>query len=416
MTSWRKLGKAIVVDVSPLKGNPDFRMFFLSRVTSSAARQIIIVAVPLQIFAATGSSLAVGLIGAAQLVPLFAIALIGGALADALDRRWLLMVGQALIALTCLGLALYAFSGALSVWPIYVLVALNAAIFAVEQPTRTAVLPTIVSGSDLPSALALNQVLSQFSKAAVPAIGGFMVVLAGVGFTYTAAAVLALAGALSIQRIKSLPPSGGGRAFGAKSIVEGLRYLRGERLIKGALVIDLNAMIFGMPSALFPEIGTEVLGGNAATVGLLYSAPGVGALVAALTSGWLRRVRRQGMTIIVSVVTWGLAIALFGFATSIGVAFVLLALAGAADVVSAVFRNTVIQLTVSDELRGRISSVHIATVSGGPRLGDLEAGVVASLATPRFSVVSGGLACALGTLVIAKLIPELRRYQKPGPD
>lgn len=416
MTSWRKLGKAIVVDVSPLKGNPDFRMFFLSRVTSSAARQIIIVAVPLQIFAETGSSLAVGLIGAAQLVPLFAIALIGGALADALDRRWLLMVGQALIALTCLGLALYAFSGALSVWPIYVLVALNAAIFAVEQPTRTAVLPTIVSGSDLPSALALNQVLSQFSKAAVPAIGGFMVVLAGVGFTYTAAAVLALAGALSIQRIKSLPPSGGGRAFGAKSIVEGLRYLRGERLIKGALVIDLNAMIFGMPSALFPEIGTEVLGGNAATVGLLYSAPGVGALVAALTSGWLRRVRRQGMTIIVSVVTWGLAIALFGFATSIGFAFVLLALAGAADVVSAVFRNTVIQLTVSDELRGRISSVHIATVSGGPRLGDLEAGVVASLATPRFSVVSGGLACALGTLVIAKLIPELRRYQKPGPD
>lgn len=413
MSNRRRLGRSIVVDVSPLRGNRDFQMFFLSRVSSSAARQIIIVAVPLQIFSITNSSLAVGLIGAAQLIPLFAVALIGGALADALDRRWLLIVGQVSIAVTCLGLAAYAFSGARPVWPIYAIVALNAAIFAIEQPTRTAVLPTIVGAEDLPSALALNQVLSQLSKAAVPALAGLLIAIVGSGPTYVAAGALAFVGALAVTRISSLPPSGGGTAFGWRSIAEGLRYLRREPLIRGSLIIDLNAMVFGMPSALFPEIGTQVLGGDAATVGLLYAAPGIGALVAALTSGWLRDVRRQGMTIIVSVVIWGLAIALFGFATSIGLALVLLAVAGAADVVSAVFRNTVIQLTVSDELRGRISSVHIATVSGGPRLGDLEAGVVASVTSTRFSVVSGGLACALGTLLIAKLIPELRRYERP---
>lgn len=416
MTSWKRIGKSIIVDVSPLKGNRDFQMFFVSRVTSSAARQIIIVAVPLQIYEATNSSLAVGLIGAAQLIPLFAVALVGGALADALDRRWLLVVGQTSIAVTCLGLAAYAFGAAMPIWPIYLLVAVNAGIFAVEQPTRTAVLPTIVAAGDLPSALALNQVLSQLSKAAVPAVGGFMVVLVGYGYTYAAAAVLALIGAISIRRMRRLPPSGGGRTAGIKSIVEGLRYLRQEPLIKGALVIDLNAMIFGMPSALFPAIGTVVLGGDAATVGLLYSAPGVGALIAALTSGWLRQVTRQGLTIIVSVVIWGFAIAVFGFASSIGLALLLLAVAGAADVVSAVFRNTVVQLTVSDDLRGRISSVHIATVSGGPRLGDLEAGVVASLTSTQFSVVSGGLACAVGTLLIGKLIPELRRYRRPGSE
>jgi MFS family permease len=401
----------VIVDVSPLRGNRDFQLFFVSRALSSVARQVVVVAVPLQIFAMTGSSLAVGLIGAVQLIPLFTVALVGGALADALDRKWLLIIGQGLTAATCVGLALLAFAGTPPLWSIYLLVALNAAVFAVEQPTRTAVLPTIVSSSDLPSALALNQVLGQVSKAAVPALTGLLVVVVGTGPTYIFAATSAGIGALVLRGVMSLAPVGGGTAFGYHSILEGIRYLRRAPLIKGALIVDLNAMVFGMPSALFPEIGTEVLGGDAAMVGLLYAAPGIGALLAALTSGWLPRVRRQGMTIIISVVAWGLAIAAFGFATSAVVAVPLLALAGAADVVSAVFRNTVVQVTVSDDFRGRISSVHIATVSGGPRLGDLEAGVVAALTSTRFSVVSGGLACALGALLIGKLTPQLRRYE-----
>lgn len=411
---WRRFRTSVVVDVSPLRGNRDFGMFFVSRVATAAARQIVVVAVPLQIFAATGSSLAVGLIGAAQLVPLLAMSFVGGALADAMDRRRLLVVGQALIGVTAAGLALYAVSGYAATWPVYLLVAANALVFAVEQPTRTAVLPTIVAPGQLPSALALNQVLAQLAKAAVPALAGFMVVLLGLGITYTIAAVLAVFGAFATHRLRPLPPEGGGTAFGWASIAEGVRYLRRARLIKGALIADLNATVFGMPSALFPEIGTVLLGGNEATVGLLYAAPGIGALLAALTSGWVRHVRRQGLAIIVSVAIWGVAITLFGFTTSVVLAVTLLAMGGAADVISSVFRNTVIQLTVDDDYRGRISAVHTAAVAGGPRLGDLEAGVVASLTSTRFSVVSGGLACALGTLVIGKLIPELLRYERPA--
>lgn len=414
MTRWRSLGRGIVVDVSPLRGNRDFQMLFLSRATSSAVRQVVIVAVPLQIFAATGSSLAVGLIGAAQLIPLLLVALLGGALADAVDRRKLLVVGQILIGLTCAGLAWYASSGSLALWPIYALVVANAVIFAIEQPTRTAVLPTVVSSTDLPSALALNQVLAQLSKAAVPAVTGFLVAYAGATAAYVVAALLAVVGVVAVVRIRALPRPGGGARVGLSSVLEGLRYIGHQPLIKGALLIDLNAMVFGMPSALFPEIGTDVLGGNATTVGLLYAAPGFGALLAALTSGWLRDVVRQGRAIVISVVIWGVCIAAFGFAATTWIALVLLTLAGAADVVSAVFRNTVIQTRVSDALRGRVSSVHIATVSGGPRLGDLEAGLVASLTSIRFSVVSGGLACAAGTMLIARWIPQLARYQRSG--
>lgn len=372
-------------------------------------------AVPLQIYDMTRSSLAVGLIGAAQLVPLLTVALFGGALADAVDRRRLLVIGQILISVTCAALALYAAAGPETVWPVYLLVALNAAVFAIEQPTRTAVLPTIVEDRDLPSALALNQVLGQLAKAGVPALGGFMFAFVGSAATYGAAALLALGGAAAAHRMKNLLPTGGGRRFGLDSIGEGLRYLRREPLIKGALVIDLNAMVFGMPSALFPALGTVVFGGDATTVGLLYSAPGLGALAAALTSGWLRRIEYQGRAILISVVGWGIGMAAFGFTSSLAVGMVLLAIAGAADVVSAVFRNTIIQLTVSDDLRGRVSSVHIATVAGGPRLGDLEAGVVASLTSTRFSVVSGGLACAVGTLVIGRLIPEIAGYRIGRP-
>ena len=409
----RKLAHAVFVDVSPFGGNPDFQWFFASRAMTSAARQVIIVAVPLQIYALTGSSLAVGLIGAAQLIPLLMVALVGGALADALDRRRLLIVVQLLLAVTCGGLAVYAFSDNAALWPIYLLVAINAGIFAVEQPTRTAVLATIVTYENLPSAMALNQVLNQLSKAVVPALGGFMVALAGTTATYTTAAVLTVAGALTMRGVSPLPPTGGGRSFGWRSIVEGLGYIRRDRLIKATLVVDINAMVFGMPSALFPAIGTEVLGGDATTVGLLYAAPGIGALLAAVTSGWLRRVRRQGLTVIVSVMIWGLAIAAFGFTASLGLALLLLAIAGAADVISAVFRGTIIQMRVPDDLRGRVSSAHSAAVGGGPRLGDLEAGVVASLTSTQVSVVSGGLVCALGTLVIAKTMPELPRFQPP---
>ena len=214
--------------------------------------------------------------------------------------------------------------------------------------------------------------------------------------------------------IRPLPPEGGGTAAGWSSVKEGLRYLKGQRLIQSCFLIDLNAMIFGMPRALFPAIGTVVLGGDATTVGLLFAAPGVGAMLAAATAGWVGGVRRRGRVVVISVIVWGLAIAAFGLTTWLPLALGLLAVAGAADVISAVFRNTILQLTVPDELRGRLSAIHGAVVSGGPRLGDLEAGAVAAVTSPQFSVVSGGVLCVIGAFAIARFMPELWRYRS-GP-
>jgi hypothetical protein len=215
----------------------------------------------------------------------------------------------------------------------------------------------------------------------------------------------------SVARMRPLPPEGGGTRAGLGSVVEGLRFLRGRRALTGTFVVDLDAMIFGMPRALFPALGTGVYRGGATAVGLLYAAPGAGALAGALLTGWVGRVRRQGRAVLLAVVVWGLAIAGFGLARWLPLGLLLLAAAGAADVVSAVFRNTILQLSVPDALRGRLSGIHIAVVTGGPRLGDMEAGSVAALAGPRLAVVSGGLAAVAGVALIAWLLPEFRDHR-----
>jgi hypothetical protein len=217
-------------------------------------------------------------------------------------------------------------------------------------------------------------------------------------------------GWLAVFFMRAMRPKGGGTRAGVKSIAEGLRYLKGRQALQGTFVIDINAMVFGMPRALFPELASRVFGGGAGTVGLLYAAPGAGALVGAVSSGWVGRVRRQGFAVLVSVTAWGLAIVGFGLTSILWVALVMLALAGAADVVSAVFRNTILQASVPDRLRGRLSAVHIAVVTGGPRLGDAESGAVSALVGPEFAVVSGGLACLAGVGIIAKLMPALGRW------
>jgi MFS family permease len=370
-----------------------------------------VVAVPWQVFELTGSTLAVGLLGLVQLVPLLVVSLVGGALADAVNRRRLLVVSQVVLAGTAAGLLWNSTMETPLIWPLFVLTAVNAGISAIDSPARQALVPGLVGRALLPSAMALNQTLTNVAKAALPAVGGILIAKAGLSFSYGLEVVLFLTSAALIYRVAEPPVEGTVRSFGLSSILEGLRYLKGRKLIQGTLLIDLNAMVFGMPTALFPAIGTEVLGGDASTVGLLYAAPGIGALVGAVTSGWVARVRRQGRAIVLAVVGWGLAMAVFGLTSSLTLALIMLAIAGAADVVSAIFRGTVFQLAAPDALRGRLSSIHMAVVAGGPRLGDLEAGVVAAVTSVRFSVVSGGLACVLGALAIARWAPEFARYQ-----
>jgi MFS family permease len=400
-----------VVDVTPLREAPGFRWLFFGYFFVHAGRQLTIVAVPFQIFDITGSTLAVGLLGLAQLIPLLLLSIVGGALADAFDRRKILVLSPIVLALTSAGLMWNALADTPLLWPLFVLSAINAGVSAIDGPARQAMVPNLVGNKLLPSALAINQTLINVAKAAVPALGGLLIATAGLPFTFGVETAFFLLATLLMRGLPAMTVKGGGRRLEMSSVIEGFKFLKNMRLIQAAMVIDLNAMVFGMPTALFPAMGTEVFGGDAFTVGLLYAAPGAGALLGALTSGWVVTIRRQGRAVVLAVVGWGVAMGVFGLSSSLWVGLTMLALAGAADVVSAIFRSTIIQLTTPDELRGRVSSMHLAVVTGGPRLGDLEAGVVAALTSVRFSVVSGGVACVLGALAVARWAPTFLRYR-----
>lgn len=407
--------RRLVVDITPLRESPRFRILYLGQLLAHFGRQITIVAVPYQVFLITGSTLAVGALGIAQFIPLMAVSLVGGAVADAFDRRKLLVVGHVLLAVTAIGLMLNASAAEPALWPLYALSALNAALSAINGPARMAAIPALLRRELLPSGFALNSTMHEVAAAVGPALAGLLIARYSLPFTYAAEAVAFAAAAFTLLWVGPLRPEGGGRAVSMSSIREGLTYLRGQPLLQSGFLVDLNAMIFGMPHALFPALGTEIFGGDATTVGLLYAAPGMGALIAALTSGWVSAVSRRGRVVVIAVVVWGLAITIFGLISYLPFALVLLAVAGGADVVSAVFRNTILQLVVPDALRGRLSAVHTAVVGGGPRLGDLEAGAVAALTSVRFSVVSGGIACVIGALAIARFMPQLWAYEDRSP-
>lgn len=403
--------RRLLLDITPLRESREFRLLYLGQLVSLFGRQLTVVAVPFQVFVLTGSSFAVGLVSLAQVGPLVVGSLVGGSIADAVDRRKLLLVAQVLLALTSVGLAVNAMLDEPAVWPLFVLTSLAAGLSGLDSPTRAAALPALVRREQLPAALALSQTLLQVAMVLGPALGGLVIARVSLAAAYWVdVATFAVAG-VALLRMRPLVPAGGGTRPGVASIVEGLRFLKGRQAVQGTFIIDLNAMIFGLPRALFPAMGTEVFGGGAGAVGLLYAAPGAGALLGALTTGWVGAVRHQGRAVLVAVAVWGAAITAFGVVPWLPVALVLLAVAGAADVVSAVFRNTILQLSVPDRLRGRLSAVHIAVVTGGPRLGDAEAGAMAALTSTRFSVVSGGLACTAGVLVVARLLPELAAWR-----
>ena len=402
--------RRLLVDLTPLRVSRDYRLLFVGSAVSYLGRQLTVVAIPFQVFTITDSSLAVGMIGLVTLVPLVALSLAGGAIADSMDRRKLLLITQLLSAATSAGLALNASSSSPKLWPIYVLAALSAGLAGVDLPARNAMIPNLVGRELYPSAAALGQIQFQVGQVAGPALAGVIISQVSLAAAYWIDVASFSAAMIALVLIAPQPPEGGGTRASLASIKEGLRYVKGRRLLVGTFLIDIDAMVFGMPRALFPALGTGVFGGGAATVGLLYAAPGAGALVGALLTGWVGGVRRQGRAVIIAVIVWGAAIAGFGLVPWLPLGLFLLALAGAADVVSAVFRNTILQLSVPDGLRGRLSSVHIAVVTGGPQLGDAEAGAVAALTSPRFSVVSGGLACILGVAALVRWVPELARY------
>ncbi len=320
-----------------------------------------------------------------------------------------------LLAATATGLAFNAALDEPKVWLVFVLAGLNAGISAIDNPSRSASIPALVGERYLAQAFAIIQTLFNIAKTAGPAIGGLLIAQAGLTISFAAEAVLFCLSAIALFRLPTLVPEGGGRRFGVDSIKEGFSFLKDRRLLQANFLADINAMVFGAPQALFPALGETVLGGDATTVGILFAAPGAGALVAAVTSGWVGAVKRQGRVIIFAIATWGAAIAAVGLSSSLWMMVVFLAVAGAADVASAVFRTTLLQAAVPDELRGRLSAIHVGVVAGGPRIGDFRAGAVASFSSPQMSLFSGGVMCILGILAIARWLPELPAY-RPAHD
>lgn len=372
--------------------------------------QLTVMAIPFQVYKLTHSSLDVGLVGLAQIVPVLAGSLFGGSVADAVDRRRLLLITQLSLAICSVGLALNSLGGKAEIWPLYVLSALSAGIVSIDSPTRSAVIANLVGRPMFASANVLWQLLYQLAQVAGPAVAGLLLTKFGFASVYWIDAATFAVSLVAVASLPSLKPLGGGTRFGLGSVVEGLRYLKGRPVLQGTFAIDLNAMILGMPRALFPALALTRSHGGASTVGLLYAAPGAGALVGALLTGWVVGVRKQGRAVIVAVMIWGAAIAAFGLVPWLEAALAVLALAGATDVISVVFRGTILQLEAPEALRGRLSSIHTAVVTGGPRLGDFEAGAVAAVSTPQISVVSGGLGCMVGVGLVTWLMPVFARY------
>jgi len=401
----------VFIELGPLRESREFRLLYLGQIVASIGSGVSVVAAPVQVYQLTNASLMVGLLGLAQVLPLIIGSLVGGALADAHDRRRVLLLAQVLVGATSMGLALNAMVAHPSVWIIFLLTTLQAAFYGLDRPTRSAATPALVGPINLPAALALNQLLLQLSIVIGPALGGLLIANVSMASAYWVDTISFGFAIAALLLMKPILPEGGGTRASAASIVEGVRFLKGRQALQGTFVIDINAMVFGMPRALFPALGLTVFGGSATAVGLLYAAPGVGAMIGALTSGWVSHIDRQGRATILAVIAWGASIAAFGLTSLLPLALLLLAVAGASDVISAVFRNTILQLSVPDHLRGRLSSIHIAVVTGGPRLGDAESGVVAALTTPAFAVVSGGLACIAGALAIGRFMPKLATWR-----
>ncbi|MGH2765816.1 MAG: MFS transporter [Actinomycetota bacterium] len=412
-----RMVRRTVLDLTPLRISRDFRLLWFGELVSHTGRHIAFVALPYQVYQLTGSPLAVGLIGLVQVGPLVLFSLVGGAVADAIDRRRLLLFSQTGSMAASLLLVGGATMERPPLWFLYLAAALSSAFAAFDSPARSAAIPNLVPRERLASAIALNQVLFQVNDVVGPAIAGLIIARFGLVWAYAIDAVTFLAAIATLLAMRPMPPRHeGARPPVLRAVREGFAYLKGRRVLLSTFLIDLDAMIFGMPRALFPVLAQEAFHVGPAGLGLLYAAPAAGALVGAVFTGWVGHVRHQGRAVLWAVSIWGMAIVAFGLSTT---AFLLalgwLAIAGGADVISAIFRSTILQSSVPDALRGRLSSIHIMVVVGGPRLGDLEAGVVAQLTSPVVSVVSGGIACVAGVAVLSLVVPQFRRYHAGEP-
>jgi MFS family permease len=406
-----RLLRSAAVDVSALRDSRDFRLLTIGGFVSGIGSQVTLVALPYQVYVLTGSSFLVGLIGLAELVPLAALSLLGGALADRLDRRRLLLASQVAMCATSIGLVAGAALGPPPVWTLFALAALAAGGSAVDRPTRSAMIPNLVGHERLRSAISFNFGLFQLTSVVGPALGGIVIAAFGLKWAYGLDVVtfVAMVAAVLMVSEQPAPVVEHGESVVA-AIRSGLRFARERDELMGSFAVDILAMTFGMPRALFPALSLSLYHAGATGVGLLFAALSAGSVAAAFSTGWLTSARRLGRIVVVAVVVWGAGIVVMGLTASLWIACVCLFVAGAADSVSAVCRSTILQTATPDHMRGRMSAIFTLVVAGGPRLGDVESGAVASAVGTQASVVSGGLLCILGAGPVVALFPAFWRY------
>jgi MFS family permease len=413
MTPLGRLRRA-AIDVEPLR-HVDFRRLWLGNSLGMVGFQLTAVAVPVQVFELTGSSFWVGMLGLVGLVPLVAFGLWGGAVADAVDRR-LLLLGSSLLLWACTGGLLAASLLGLASLPLLLgLVAVQAAGFAVASSTRGAIVPRVLPEPLVPAANTLSFTAGNVALVLGPLLAGLILARWSFATAYAADLAVFTVALYAALRLPPLPPIGHTTTPGLRSVVDGLAFIATRPVLLLSFAVDIAAMVLAMPRALFPETAAT-LGGRGA-VGWLYAAIAIGAVLAGLSSGWIGRVRRQGVALVAAVIAWGLAVAAAGLARSLWPMVLLLAVAGAADLVSAVYRQTILQTYAPDEMRGRMQGVFIVVVAGGPRLGDLRAGATAAAFGVTVSWVGGALLAAV-LVSLALLVPALRNYdaRAPHPD
>ena len=421
----------LLLDLTPLRSNPAYRRLYAGFTLSNVGSQMAVVAIGLQVYDLTRSTAAVGIVGLCALVPLVVMGLYGGTLIDHFDRRVVGLIAQLVAFVASIGCALQAWMGNTQVWLLYALVALWNGAFAVTSPARTSIYPRILERELLPAANALSVFAMNASMTVGPLLAGVLVDWGGFKAAYTADAVITTAALWGLARLPSLPPEPAtdGSAPtrpGLRSVLDGFAFLATRPNVRMTFVADIAAMLLAQPRVLFPAAGAIIFGGGATTVGALSAAAAVGGIVAMFFSGRLGHVRRQGLAILVSIVGWGAAIAGFGVAmlaagdalsrgAALWVGLVAMAVAGGADSVSAVFRTTILQAATPDHLRGRLQGVFIVVVAGGPRLGELAGGFLASGIGEAMTAVIGGLACVVAIVALARLQPGFLRYDSRHP-
>jgi MFS family permease len=416
----RKLSavRGALADTRPLR-TPAYRRLWSAGIVTVVGAQLTVVAVPTQTYQLTGSSAYVGLTGLFGLVPLVVFGLWGGAIADAVDRRLLLLITGSGIAAVSLALWVTAATGSGGVWMILSLFAVQSAFLAVNQPTRSAVIPRLLPAEQLPAANALNMTVVQAGAVAGPLLAGVLIPVVGLPALYLLDALALLATLWATWRLPAVPPAaaeGRRQRAGLREVVAGFRYVALHKVLLVSFLVDVVAMGFGMPRVVFPEMAVKTFGdppSGGLALGLLFAAIPIGMVVAGLFSGWLHRVRRQGLAVTAAICVWGTGVALFGLTRSLWLAVLFLAIAGAGDLVSSVYRSSMLQTVATDDMRGRMQGVFIVVVAGGPRLADLWHGPAAAGFGPGPAATAGGIAVVVVALAVVARYPDFWRYRAP---